>query len=101
MYEMYDDERIDYLMTNEEMKIIQSPTIFSYSLDAVLLAHFATIPIARGSILDLCTGNGVIRLLLSSRTKANLTGVESQHRLADMSRRSISIRALSNQLSVV
>lgn len=101
MYEMYDDERIDYLMTNEEMKIIQSPTIFSYSLDAVLLAHFATIPIARGNILDLCTGNGVIPLLLSSRTKANLTGVEIQHRLADMAKRSISINALSNQVSVV
>src|SRR5699024_12538719 len=76
-------------------------TIFSYYIDGGLLAHFATIPIARGNILDLCTRNGVIPLLLSSRTKANLTGVEIQHRLADMAKRSISINALSNQVSIV
>src|SRR5690625_7944433 len=69
MVNLIGDERLDYLLADQSMKIIQSPTAFSFSLDAVLLAHFANIPIQKGNILDLCTGNGVIPLLLSKRTK--------------------------------
>src|SRR5699024_4997083 len=101
MDEMYDDERIDYLMRNEEMQIIQGPIMLPYALGAVLLAHFAMIPSGRVDMLDLFTRNRVIHLLLSARTKADLTVVEIQHRLADMAKRSISINALSNQVSFV
>src|SRR5690625_2947387 len=48
-----DDERLDYLISDGKTQIIQSPTIFSYSLDAVLLAHFTYVPINKGDILDL------------------------------------------------
>ena len=34
------NERVDELYAND-IKIIQSPEVFSFSLDAVLLAHFA------------------------------------------------------------
>ena len=34
------NERIDQLM-QYDLRIIQSPDVFSYSLDAVLLGHFA------------------------------------------------------------
>lgn len=37
---LYAGERIDALYAND-IKIIQSPQVFSFSLDAVLLAHFA------------------------------------------------------------
>lgn len=33
--ELYGDERIDYLLADKSMQIIQSPTAFSFSLDAV------------------------------------------------------------------
>ncbi|MGA9289288.1 MAG: hypothetical protein WBV93_13190, partial [Anaerobacillus sp.] len=59
MMQLNDDERIDYIIENE-LRIIQSPTVFSFSLDAVLLANFAWVPIKRGKIIDLCTGNGII-----------------------------------------
>ncbi|WP_174615324.1 tRNA1(Val) (adenine(37)-N6)-methyltransferase [Virgibacillus ihumii] len=101
MVPLYDDERIDYLLAEERMHIIQSSSVFSFSLDAVLLAHFAYVPIRRGKILDLCTGNGVIPLLLSRRTNAELTGVEIQERLADMATRSIKLNKLGEQLSVI
>ena len=51
------DERIDYLLADQERRIIQSPTVFSFSIDAVLLANFTYLPIKKGKILDLCTGN--------------------------------------------
>ena len=79
MVSLIGDERLDYLLA-EELRIIQSPTVFSFSLDAVLLANFSYVPIQKGKIVDLCSGNGVIPLLLSTRTKANITGVEIQGR---------------------
>lgn len=94
-----DDERLDYLLA-EELRIIQSPSVFSFSLDAVLLARFASIPISKGKIVDLCSGNGVIPLLLSSRTKASILGVEIQERLYDMAVRSIDYNELSGRLSM-
>lgn len=47
MLELKDDERLDYLLA-EDMRIIQSPSVFSFSLDAVLLAHFTYLPLQRG-----------------------------------------------------
>lgn len=101
MIELYDDERIDYLITDERIKIIQSPTIFSYSLDAILLANFVRVPIQKGEILDLCSGNGVIPLLLSNRTKAKLTGLEIQDRLVSMASRTIELNELTDQIEVI
>ena len=83
MIQLKDDERLDYLLA-EDMKIVQSPTVFAFSLDAVLLSKFAYVPIQKGNIIDLCTGNGIVPLLLSTRTKAAITGVEIQERLYDM-----------------
>lgn len=100
MVSIFDDERIDYL-PNKKLKIIQSPSVFSFSIDAVLLAKFCYVPIQKGEILDMCTGNGVIPLLLSERTKANITGVEIQQRLYDMANRSASLNLLNKQLTFV
>lgn len=101
MVKLYGDERLDYLFAEGGMKIIQSPTVFSFSLDAVLLAHFAYVPVNRGTILDLCTGNGVIPLLLSARTNTQITGVEIQEKLVNMAVRSIRYNELSDQLSII
>lgn len=95
------DERLDYLLA-EDLRIIQSPSVFSFSLDAVLLAKFAGIPLSsRGKIVDLCSGNGVIPLFLSARSKAHITAVELQPRLADMATRSITYNQLEAQITVV
>jgi tRNA1(Val) A37 N6-methylase TrmN6 len=91
-------ERIDDLMTHQ-LKIIQSDDVFSFSLDAVLLARFCTVP-NRGKIIDLCTGNAVIPLLLSTRSNAVIYGLEIQERLADMARRSIALNQLEAQIKI-
>ncbi|WP_099158915.1 tRNA1(Val) (adenine(37)-N6)-methyltransferase [Virgibacillus ndiopensis] len=101
MVQLFDDERLDYLLANETMQIIQSPSAFSFSLDAVLLAHFAYVPIKKGTILDLCSGNGVIPLLLSRRTNAYITGVEIQKRLFDMAERNVQLNELEKQINMI
>lgn len=95
-----DDERLDYLLA-EDLRIIQSPSVFAFSLDAVLLAKFVYVPIQKGNLLDLCSGNGVIPLFLSARTKGKITGVEIQERLVDMAVRSIEYNQLESRLEMI
>ncbi|ASF37659.1 tRNA1(Val) (adenine(37)-N6)-methyltransferase [Halobacillus halophilus] len=101
MVQLYDDERIDFLLAKQNMRIIQSPTVFAFSLDAVLLADFTYVPKTRGKILDLCTGNGVIPLFLSTRSDVPITGVEIQERLYDMACRNIELNKLNTQLDMI
>ncbi|MFD2444327.1 tRNA1(Val) (adenine(37)-N6)-methyltransferase [Bacillus sp. CGMCC 1.16607] len=95
-----DDERLDYLLA-EELRIIQSPSVFAFSLDAVLLSKFVYVPIQKGKLIDLCSGNGVIPLFLSTRTKGNITGVEIQERLYDMACRSIHYNQLESRIQMI
>ncbi|MFD2115490.1 tRNA1(Val) (adenine(37)-N6)-methyltransferase [Paenibacillus yanchengensis] len=98
--ELHSNERLDDLMTSSGLKIIQSKEVFSFSLDAVLLARFANVP-TKGKIADLCTGNGVIPILLSDRTTASIDAIEIQPRLVDMARRSVAWNNLSEQITVI
>lgn len=91
-------ERVDQLYAND-VQIIQSKEVFSFSLDAVLLANFATLP-QKGHIVDLCAGNGAISLFMSKKTQALITGIELQQRLADMGKRSIQLNNLEHQLEM-
>lgn len=98
--ELLDDERLDYI-AGTELKVIQSPTVFSFSIDAVLLARFVRVPIQKGRILDLCTGNGVVPLLLSTRTKAELIGIEIQNRLVHIAERTVELNELNERIRLV
>lgn len=95
---LQEGERIDQLVA-QGVQIIQSPDVFSFSLDAVLLAQFASIP-KRGTIIDFCSGNGAVALFMSPRTQATIIGIELQDRLADMGKRSIILNQLENQLEM-
>jgi tRNA1(Val) A37 N6-methylase TrmN6 len=67
----------------------------------VLLARFAYVPLKRGAIVDLCTGNGAIPLFLSARTEMPIIGVELQERLAHMAKRSIDYNGLSHRIDII
>lgn len=100
LVQLVGDERLDYLL-DERLRIIQSPTVFSFSLDAVLLADFVSIPLKRGKVVDLCSGNGVIPLFLSLRTESEIIGVEIQERLFNMANRSIKYNQLENKIKMI
>lgn len=93
------NERLDDLLTHE-MKIIQSDEVFSFSLDAVLLARFCNVP-RKGTVIDLCSGNGVIPLLLSTRTQAKIIGIEIQDRLAHMASRNVDLNQLNDRIDII
>jgi len=94
---LYASERIDDLLTHD-MKIIQSREVFCFSMDAVLLARFASVP-KRGRVLDLCTGNGAIPLIMTTRSpEAVFEGVEIQERLYDMASRNVILNGLEQRV---
>ncbi|GIP19586.1 hypothetical protein J40TS1_52280 [Paenibacillus montaniterrae] len=97
---LLEGERIDDLLTDSGLKIIQSREVFSFSLDAVLLARFAKLP-KRGRIADFCTGNGVIALLCSDKTEAQIDAIEIQPRLAEMARRNVTMNDLQHRIEVI
>ncbi|WP_227939160.1 tRNA1(Val) (adenine(37)-N6)-methyltransferase [Alkalihalobacillus deserti] len=98
--ELLEGERLDYI-AGTPLKVIQSPQVFSFSIDAVLLGRFVQVPIQKGNILDLCSGNGVIPLLLTMRSRANLTGVEIQPKLVNMAKRNTVLNQVENQIKMI
>ena len=65
-----EDERIDQLYS-KGIQIIQSKTVFSFSLDAVFLADFVrTTQHKTKQIVDMCAGNGAVGLFLSEKTSS-------------------------------
>ncbi|MBO8164856.1 MAG: tRNA1(Val) (adenine(37)-N6)-methyltransferase [Brevibacillus sp.] len=94
---LYEKERIDDLLTHD-LKIIQSDEVFCFSMDAVLLARFASVP-KRGRVMDLCTGNGAIPLIMSTRSReAVFEGLEIQQRLYDMAHRNVLLNGLEERI---
>jgi len=93
-------ERIDELLWRG-LRIIQNPRWFCFSLDAVLLAHFASVK--KGDrVVDLGTGTGVIPLLLAARVRElNITGLEIIPQVVEMARRSVALNQLGNVVAIV
>ncbi|WP_172844490.1 tRNA1(Val) (adenine(37)-N6)-methyltransferase [Tumebacillus algifaecis] len=101
-FEMREGERLDDLQVRG-MQIIQSKEVFSFSLDAVLLARFASLR-NKDRVIDLGTGNGVIPLLLAARSsasRAEIVGLEIQARLADMAQRNVEGNRLQEIINIV
>lgn len=84
-----------------DRKIYQDSDCFSFSLDSVMLANFATIRLRDKLIADLGCGNGVIPLILSLRTDKNIIGIEIQEKLANMAKDSVNLNGLSEQINII
>ncbi len=94
-------ERIN-TMYGDQIKIIQSNEVFSFSIDAVLLAHFIEPRKGgRGLTVDLGTGNGAIALFIAHKVVGQIVGVEIQARLADMATRSVKLNKLDDKITII
>lgn len=96
-------ERLDDLERNG-LFIIQHPDRFCFGMDAVLLSGFTAehFPLSGAKALDLCTGNGIIALLLAAKTNVNhITGIEIQSDAADMAVRSVAMNSLTERIEII
>ncbi|MFA5880763.1 MAG: tRNA1(Val) (adenine(37)-N6)-methyltransferase [Eubacteriales bacterium] len=99
-FELFDNERLDDLVRGG-LKIIQSPSAFCFSMDAVLLANFASVK--KGDrVVDLGTGTGVIPLLISTRNEVKkIIGLEIQPESVERTRRSVNGNNLAHLIEII
>ena len=94
-------EKINDLLNYNGMKIVQNDDWFKFSIDSVLLANFATVNLRTKKIMDMCSGNAPVPLILSTRTKSDILGVEIQKDVYNLAVKSISINNLDNRIKIL
>ena len=93
-------ERLDDLQI-AGLELIQDPEKFCFGVDAVFLSDFAKVKPGE-TVLDMGTGNGIIPILLSAKTKGkHFTGLEIQAETAEMARRSVRYNHLEDKVEIV
>lgn len=93
-------ERLDDLLIDDR-KIIQNPSYYMLTSDAILLARFAKV--RKGEkVCDLGTGSGIIPLHMALTYEGgDYTGIEIQECMADMASRSIILNSLEDRVRVL
>lgn len=98
--ELEADERLDDLC-RDGLKLIQKPDIFCFGIDAVLLSTFAKA--SKGNkVLDLCTGNGVIPILMQAKNPdTSYVAIEIQEVSAKLASRNVAINNLKSKVEII
>lgn len=89
------------LLNYSNAYIYQDTEYFKMSLDSLLLAKFVTINMRDKNIIDLATGNALIPMLLTYRTKAHICGVEIQEEVYNLANLSIKKNKMTQQISLI
>lgn len=98
---MKEKEVINDLLSYNNLKIVQNKDYFNFSLDSVLLPNFIKVNKNTKKILDLCTGNAPIPLILSTKTNAKIYGIELQKEIYDLAVKSVRINNLEEQITII
>lgn len=94
-----ENERVDDLQNG--YYIIQDPEKFCFGMDAVLLSGFSRVKKGE-QVLDLCSGTGIIPILLRAKTEGeSFTGMEIQEECAEMAQRSVAYNHLEKEIQMV
>ena len=92
-----EDETIDDLQL-KGLNLIQKKDGFKFGIDAVLLSDFACIK-NRHRVIDLCTGTGVIPLLIYGKYEPqSVYGLEIQEDMIEMAKRSAQLNSLEEKV---
>lgn len=94
-------EVLNDLLDYQGLKIYQDTEMFSFSLDSVLLANFVTLNKNIKEVLDIGSGNAVIPMILSTKTKANITGIEIQEKSFNLGDKSIKYNKLEDKITFI
>ncbi len=78
------------------LKIFQDNNLFKFSLDSLLLAEYVTIEKKDKNLLDLCSGNAPLPLIIAKNNNIDITGVEIQTEIYNLALKSIKKNNFSN-----
>ncbi len=88
------------LFDYENRYIYQLENGFKFSLDSILLAEYIKCKDS-DKVLDMCTGNAPVPLILSTKTKANIVAFEIQKDIFYLAEASIKENGLNSQIKVI
>lgn len=94
-------EVVNRLLNYKDLNIVQNTDWFNFSLDSVLLANFALQNKSYKNIMDFCTGNAPVPLILSRKVNCNITGVEIQKEVYDLARKTLEINNLTDRIKIL
>ena len=99
--ELKENERVDDLQF-KGLKIIQNKDGFCFGIDAVLLSDFAKGMKCAERVVDLCTGNGIISILLFGKVDniKKIDAVEIQKDVANLAKRNVKLNSLERIIEV-
>lgn len=98
-YELNINEVIEDL--GDGFKIIQNKTMFCYGTDAAMLSDFVVAK-PKDKLIDLCSGNGIIPILLCKKTRCNdITALEIQKEVCELTKRSVKLNNLTERIKVI
>ena len=78
------------------LKIYQDNELFKFSLDSLLLAEFVNVDKSDKKLLDICSGNAPLPLIIGKKYNIDITGVEIQREIYLLAIKSIVENNLSN-----
>jgi len=88
-------------LERDGLKIIQKEKGFRFGVDAVLLSDFAKVK-RKDHVMDLCTGTGIIPILLSGKTEAEeIMGLEIQDEFVHMAKRSVLLNEIEERVKIL
>ena len=94
-------KQLNWLFDYPNLKVYQYEEGFKFSLDSILLAEFVTIRKNDKNIIDLCTGNAVIPILLNHKYQKKIYGVEIQKEIYDLGLDSIKENKMDKSISLI
>lgn len=91
---------INDLVGYNNIKIVQNKDYFNFSLESIVLPRFCEIR-KNMKIMDLCTGNAPIPLVLSTLTEDKIIGIEVQKSVYDLAVESVKLNNLEKQIQII
>ena len=89
------------LFDYEGLKIYQYEDKFKFSLDSILLAEFVDLKSTTKTIVDFCTGNAPVPMILSTKTQAKIYGFEIQKEIYKLAKMSVKDNNLNSQIEII
>lgn len=89
------------LFDYDGLKIYQYEDKFKFSLDSILLAEFVELKPTTRTIVDFCTGNAPVPLILSTKTNSRIYGFELQESIYKLARMSVRENNLESQINII
>lgn len=89
------------LLNFKDMYIYQDDEWFNFSLDSVILTNFVNFRKDDKNLLDMCTGNAPIPMMLAIKHDISITGVEIQKEIYELAIRSVRENGLENKINII